>query len=318
MQEWTNRKLVARITPMSKTKTWISAARLRTLPLSISGIIVGTACAYPYYSTHTHFLSIFFFAILTTLLFQILSNFANDYGDGVKGTDNENRIGPQRALQSGLLTKEEMKKGIVITSILSLLSALFLIYLAFGRDHFFTSLFFFVLGVSCVAAAIKYTVGQSAYGYKGLGDVFVFIFFGLVSVIGCFYLYGQAFDWWVVLPAIAIGNLSIAVLNINNMRDLDADKMVGKNTLAVKLGRQNAKRYHYFIVIFALLALILYAVKSERGMVYFFFVLGYIPLVKHLFFVKNNIQPKELDSQMKIVALSTFLVSVLFSLALVL
>ncbi len=303
---------------MSKTKTWVSAARLRTLPLSISGIIVGTACAFPFYAHHPNFYLIFFFAILTTLLFQILSNFANDYGDGVKGTDNENRLGPQRALQSGLLTKEELKKGIIFTAGLSLVSALILIYLAFGSAHFFTSLFFFVLGISCVAAAIKYTVGQSAYGYRGLGDLFVFIFFGLVSVIGCFYLYGQSIDLWVILPAVAVGNLSIAVLNINNMRDLDADKVVGKNTLAVKLGRQKAKRYHYFIILFALAAFIVYALHSEKAWWNYAFILAYIPLIKHLFFVQNNTEPRELDSQMKVVALSTFFVSVLFSLALIL
>lgn len=302
---------------MSKTKTWISAARLRTLPLSISGIIVGTACAYPYYANHPHFALIFLFAILTTLLFQILSNFANDYGDGVKGTDNENRIGPKRALQSGLLTKEELKKGICITAGLSLVSALLLIYLAFGKEHFLTSLFFFVLGISCVAAAIKYTVGKSAYGYKGLGDLFVFVFFGLVSVMGCFYLYGQTLNWPIILPAIAVGNLSISVLNINNMRDLDADKVVGKNTLAVKLGRQKAKYYHYFIILFALVAFIVYAILSAIPWWNFAFILAYIPFVKHLIFVKNNTQPSALDSQMKIVALSTFLVSVLFSLALI-
>ena len=303
---------------MSKTKTWVSAARLRTLPLSISGIIVGTACAFPYYANHANFYLIFFFAIITTLLFQILSNFANDYGDGVKGTDNENRVGPQRALQSGLLTKEELKRGIIFTAGLSLVSALILIYLSFGRDHFFTSLFFFVLGISCVAAAIKYTVGQSAYGYRGLGDLFVFIFFGLVSVMGSFYLYGQTIDPWIILPAVAVGNLSIAVLNINNMRDLDADKMVGKNTLAVKLGRQNAKYYHYFIIAFALVAFVVYAIYSAKPLINFAFVLAYFPFVKHLVFVKNNTNPRELDSQMKIVALSTFLVSVLFSLALIL
>lgn len=303
---------------MSKTKTWVSAARLRTLPLSISGIIVGTACAFPYYANHANFYLIFFFAIVTTLLFQILSNFANDYGDGVKGTDNENRVGPQRALQSGLLTKEELKRGIIFTAGLSLVSALILIYLSFGRDHFFTSLFFFVLGISCVAAAIKYTVGQSAYGYRGLGDLFVFIFFGLVSVMGSFYLYGQTIDPWIILPAVAVGNLSIAVLNINNMRDLDADKMVGKNTLAVKLGRQNAKYYHYFIIAFALVAFVVYAIYSAKPLINFAFVLAYFPFVKHLVFVKNNTNPRELDSQMKIVALSTFLVSVLFSLALIL
>jgi 1,4-dihydroxy-2-naphthoate octaprenyltransferase len=303
---------------MTKFKAWVSAARLRTLPLSVSGIIVGSACAYPYFSANPSFLSIFSFAILTTLLLQILSNFANDYGDGVKGTDNETRIGPQRALQSGLITPKQMKQGVIITSLLSLISALILIYISFGKDNFFTSLFFFVLGISCVAAAIKYTVGSGAYGYKGLGDLFVFIFFGLVSVIGCFYLYGMNFDFWIILPAIAIGNLSIAVLNINNMRDLESDKLVGKNTLAVKLGRKGAKQYHYFIVLFALAAIVIYGVHANLDIYKYFFIIAYIPLLKHLVFVKKNTEPRELDSQMKIVALSTFLLSVLFSIALVL
>lgn len=303
---------------MTKTKVWIEAARLRTLPLSISGIIVGSACAYPYFSSNESFFTIFSFAILTTLLLQILSNFANDYGDGVKGTDNENRVGPQRAVQSGILSAAEMKKGVIITSFLSLLSALILIYISFGKDNFFTSLFFLVLGIACVAAAIKYTVGKGAYGYKGLGDLFVFIFFGLVSVLGSFYLYGQYFDYWVILPAIAIGNLSIAVLNINNMRDLDSDKLVGKNTLAVKLGREGAKKYHYFIILFALLALIIYGVHADFKFYQYFYILGYIPLIKHLAFVSKNKIPKELDTQMKVVALSTFLISVLFSIALIL
>lgn len=303
---------------MIKLIAWVSAARLRTLPLSVSGIIVGSACAYPFFSANPSFLSIFSFAILTTLLLQVLSNFANDYGDGVKGTDNETRIGPQRALQSGLITPKEMKQGVIITSLLSLISALILIYISFGKDNFITSLFFFVLGISCVAAAIKYTVGSGAYGYRGLGDLFVFIFFGLVSVIGCFYLYGMHFDWWIVLPAVAIGNLSIAVLNINNMRDLESDKLVGKNTLAVKLGREGAKQYHYFIVLFALAAIIIYGVHANLEIYKYFFIIAYIPLLKHLVFVKKNTEPRELDSQMKIVALSTFLLSVLFSIALVL
>ena len=300
---------------MTKFKAWVSAARLRTLPLSVSGIIVGTGLAWPKFSGHPNFLLVFLLAILTTLLLQILSNFANDYGDGVKGTDNETRIGPQRALQSGIISAQEMKKGIVVSSILSLVSALLLIYVSFGRDHFLTSVFFFVLGGACVAAAIKYTVGKGAYGYRGLGDLFVFIFFGLVSVMGSYYLYSQELNFWVALCAIAVGNLSISVLNINNMRDLDADKNVGKYTLAVKLGREKAKVYHYGIILFALLAFIAYAIHA--GFVYYqyFFILGYIPFIKHIYFVKSNTSAKQLDSQMKPVALSTFLVSVLFSLA---
>ncbi|MHC5354105.1 1,4-dihydroxy-2-naphthoate octaprenyltransferase [Myroides sp. LJL115] len=300
---------------MKTIKAWVSAARLRTLPLSVSGIIVGSALAYPLYGLRADFFWIFSFAILTTLLLQILSNFANDYGDGVKGTDNHTRVGPMRALQSGAISAPQMKTGIIITSALSLISALILIYISFGKDSFFTSVFFFVLGGACVGAAIKYTVGKGAYGYRGLGDLFVFIFFGLVSVMGSFYLYGQTLDLWVVLCAVAIGNLSIAVLNINNMRDLEQDRLVGKNTLAVKLGMQNAKRYHYGIVVFSMLALVAYGIHRDFSLYQYFFILAYIPLIKHMVFVKNNTQAYLLDSQMKIVALSTFVIALLFSAA---
>ncbi|MHC5201647.1 1,4-dihydroxy-2-naphthoate octaprenyltransferase [Myroides sp. LJL119] len=297
---------------MINLKAWVGAARLRTLPLSVSGIIVGSALAFPKHGSDSSFIAIFSLAILTTLLLQILSNFANDYGDGVKGTDNETRIGPQRALQSGVISPREMKHGIVITSIACLISAVLLIYVSFGSSEFVTSVFFFVLGVSCIGAAIKYTVGKGAYGYKGLGDLFVFIFFGLVSVMGSYYLYTQQVNFWVLLCGIAVGNLSIAVLNINNMRDLDADKNVGKNTLAVKLGRQKAKYYHYAIIVFALLAFIAYGVHAGFRFYQYFFILAYIPFLKHIYFVKSNTSPGELDSQMKPVALSTFLLCVLF------
>lgn len=301
---------------MTKTKAWIEAARLRTLPLSVSGIIVGSACALRGY-THPYAWQIFSLAILTTLLLQILSNFANDYGDGVKGTDNENRVGPRRAVQSGVITAREMKKGVVITSILSMLTACLLIYTAFGKENFGISVFYFILGLACVIAAIKYTVGQSAYGYRGLGDLFVFLFFGLVSVLGCYFLYTHRFDIWVVLPALAVGNLSIAVLNLNNMRDLESDKIAGKHTLAVKLGAKNAKIYHYCIILSALIAIFIYGIHVGLRWYSFFFLVTYIPFLLHMAVVCKNKAPKELDSEMKKVALSTFALAVMFSMALI-
>lgn len=303
---------------MSKIKSWIDAARLRTLPLSVSGIIVGSACAYEAFQGETSFIGIFSLAILTTLLLQVLSNFANDYGDGVKGTDNETRVGPKRAVQSGIISAVEMKKGVVITSIFSLLSALLLIYISFGKDNFGTSLFFFVLGIGCVGAAIKYTVGKSAYGYRGLGDLFVFIFFGLVSVLGSYYLYNQELNIWMILPAVAIGNLSIAVLNLNNMRDLESDRASGKNTLAVKLGAIKAKYYHYFIILFALVAILVYAIHINLPWYGYFFCIAFIPFIKHIAVVYKNKIPRELDLEMKKVALGTFFLAILFSVALLL
>ena len=194
---------------------WIEAARLRTLPLSISGILVGSiyALANPTKEilTPTDVFSwkVFSFAIITTLGLQILSNFANDYGDGIKGTDNDDRVGPKRAIQSGVISPTAMKKGIVITSILTLASAIALIYFAFGEENIGYSLFFLGLGILAISSAIRYTVGNTAYGYRGYGDMFVFAFFGLVSTLGVNFLHSQQVDLQLILPAISIGLLSL-------------------------------------------------------------------------------------------------------------
>ncbi|MFL9835972.1 1,4-dihydroxy-2-naphthoate polyprenyltransferase [Flavobacterium sp. ST-75] len=298
---------------MANAKAWFEAARLRTLPLSVSGILVGSFYAFSQGMVNW---SIFGFALLTTLGLQILSNFANDYGDGVKGTDNENRIGPQRAIQSGAITVKAMKKGIIVTSLLTLAAAITLIYLSFGKENLVYSLFFFFLGLAAIAAAIKYTVGKSAYGYRGLGDLFVFIFFGLVSVLGCYFLFSKELDILILLPAISIGLLSVAVLNLNNMRDQVSDAMSGKNTLVVKLGPKRAKIYHYFIILTALFLTLLFAILYNFKPVQYLFLLAYIPFLLHIKTVSKNTVPRELDPELKKVALGTFLLSVLLSIVL--
>ncbi|MBY8961963.1 1,4-dihydroxy-2-naphthoate octaprenyltransferase [Flavobacterium sp. D11R37] len=294
-------------------KAWLEAARLRTLPLSVSGIFVGSFYAFSQGFINWWILS---FALITTLGLQVLSNFANDYGDGIKGTDNEHRIGPQRAIQSGAITVAAMKKGIIITSLLTLASAITLIYLAFGKDDFATSLFFFFLGLAAIASAIKYTVGSSAYGYRGLGDVFVFIFFGLVSVLGCYFLFAKQIDTLIVLPAIAIGLLSVAVLNLNNMRDQVSDAMSGKNTMVVKMGPVKAKLYHYFIIVTALVLTLIFAILCSFKPVQYLFLAAYVPFLLHIKTVADNSVPKALDPELKKVALSTFLLSVLLCIVL--
>ncbi|MCW4467961.1 1,4-dihydroxy-2-naphthoate octaprenyltransferase [Flavobacterium sp. MFBS3-15] len=298
---------------MSNIKAWLQAARLRTLPLSVSGILVGSFYAYSQDFINWGILS---FALVTTLGLQVLSNFANDYGDGVKGTDNENRIGPQRAIQSGAITVSAMKKGIIITSLLTLAAAVILIYLSFGKENFTYSLFFFFLGLAAIAAAIKYTVGSSAYGYRGLGDVFVFIFFGLVSVIGCYFLFAKEVDTLVILPAISIGLLSVAVLNLNNMRDQVSDALSGKNTLVVQMGAKNAKVYHFAVIITALSLTLAFAILSNFSPVQYLFLLSYVPFVLHLRTVAKNTVPRDLDPELKKVALGTFFLSVLLCIVL--
>lgn len=295
-----------------KLLTYVKAARLRTLPLSVSGIVMGSALAFRagYFRWE-----VFLLALLTTILFQILSNFANDYGDGVKGTDNANRIGPERALQSGKVTRKQMKLAVLITALLSVLSSIVLIYVSFGKENLMYVLIFFFLGLFCVVAAIKYTVGTSAYGYRGLGDVFVFIFFGLVSVLGSYFLYVHQLNWKIFLPAVAIGLLSVAVLNLNNMRDYENDKAVGKNTLVVKMGVDLAKYYQYYLVVLAMLCMLAFSILNFQVRWQLIYIVAFFPLIVHLLSVKRNKNLKDLDKELKIVAFSTFFLTILFFIA---
>lgn len=304
-------------------KHWIEAARLRTLPLSVSGIIVGSmyALANPtddvLTPTEVFNWKLFAFAILTTLGLQILSNFANDYGDGIKGTDNEDRVGPKRTIQSGVITPQAMKSAIILTSGLTLFSAIYLIYLAFGAQNLGYSIFYLILGIAAIASAIRYTVGNSAYGYRGFGDVFVFVFFGLVSTLGVNFLYSKQLDAILILPATAIGFLSVAVLNLNNMRDEASDRKSGKNTLVVKMGIENAKKYHYFLIVGAMVLVLIFALFSHFHFDQYLFLIAYLPLVKHLMTVHKNQNNKLLDPELKKVALSTFALSVLLALCMI-
>lgn len=295
---------------MKNISVWISAMRLRTLPLSVSGIIVASSFA-AYNGCFN--IQIFMLAILTTISLQILSNLANDYGDGVKGTDDAHRIGPERAIQSGKITPHAMFEAIKLNILICIMLSFLLIFSAFGSQHFLLTLLYFALGIGSVIAAIRYTIGGKAYGYRGLGDVYVFIFFGLVSVIGCYVLYAKTVHHVVFLPAIVIGLLSVAVLNLNNMRDINSDKASGKNTLAVKFGIKKAKKYHFFLIISAIIVSALWGIlyfTSPFNLIYF---VAYIPLLKHIKTLKNNNEPKALDPELKKVALSTFLLSVLLA-----
>jgi 1,4-dihydroxy-2-naphthoate octaprenyltransferase len=293
---------------------WIEAARVRTLPLSVSGILVG--CFYAM-SQGIFNWKIVIFALSTTLGLQILSNFANDYGDGMKGTDNEDRVGPKRAIQSGAITPGAMRYAIFITGFLTFVSAMLLIYFSFKGKYLIYSLIFFVLGILAIASAIRYTVGKNPYGYRGLGDVFVFTFFGMVSTMGIYFMYSKQLDGLLVLPATAIGFLSVGVLNLNNMRDEESDRKANKNTLVVKMGGAWAKKYHFFLVISAMVLVVVFAVLNRFNFDQYIFVVAYFPMASHLLTVYRNKHPKFLDPELKKLAISTFLLSVLLSLALI-
>lgn len=293
---------------MTKINSWLNAARLRTLPLSVSGVLVGTALA-NYYGKSDF--SIFMLAIFTTIGFQVTSNFANDYGDGVRGTDNEDRIGPKRALQSGILTREQLKHGIIISIGIDIILVVALVYFAFGIKNIFYPILFLILGAASIWAAISYTVGKSAYGYKGLGDVFVFLFFGLLAVMGSMFLYTKFLTTLAALPAIAIGLLSVGVLNLNNLRDHDSDKKVGKNTFVVLIGFVMGKIYHYVLLLLAFLSILVFTALSFKGWLTILPLFAFIPVFSHLKRIYNIDKPYLIDPELKKLALSTFLLALL-------
>jgi len=293
---------------MTKKQAWIEAIRLRTLPLSLAGIIMGSGIAFL-----NGFVDwcIFTLALITTVLFQVLSNLANDLGDGMKGTDNLDRIGPIRAVQSGIISQNEMKMAVLLTGIFSLVSSACLIYFGTQNMPKETIVFYSILAVLCVVAAITYTVGKRAYGYNALGDLMVFIFFGLVSVLGVYSLFSKQFEWINVLPAVTIGLLSAAVLNLNNMRDYASDKKAGKNTLVVKIGPDFAKIYHVLLLMISLGCFIFYLLELNLPLLIVsllpFFLIGI-----HAQMVMKTTSAKSFDPELKKVALSTFGIALLF------
>lgn len=292
---------------MKQLKVWLKAVRLRTLPLSVSGILIGNSLCFQ----HTEFsVTLFVLMLFTAISFQIISNFANDYGDGVKGTDNENRLGPKRVLQQGLLSRETLKKGIVIISLISLLLAFVLIFLAFGSNSWYYILIFIGLSFASVWAAIFYTVGNKAYGYYGFGDLFVFLFFGGVSVLGAYFVQLKTFSYPAILLSLMVGFLSVGVLNLNNMRDIDNDAFVGKRTLVVIMGAAIAKKYHLFLLIVSV-SILVYVFSSVSIRFFWIPYLAIIPLIVHFISVLKNSEPKFFDPELKKLSLSIFFLSIL-------
>ncbi len=296
-------------------KAFIQAARLRTLPLSLSGIITGSFLAYAngYFDW-----KICTLALVTTIGFQVLSNFANDYGDGVKGTDNADRIGPERALQSGAITPKQMLNAIKVTGVITFIIALLLIYISFGKENVIYVFLFLVFGIASIAAAVKYTMGKKAYGYSGYGDVFVFLFFGWLSVVGSYFLYAKQLDFTVFLPATSVGMLSVGVLNLNNIRDRESDAKANKKTIVVKIGEEFAKYYHYYLLVASFLLALLYVMLHYNSPKQFLFIIAFIPIFRHLYTVYKTKEAKNLDPELKKLALSTFLFALLFGLGLIL
>jgi len=296
---------------MSNINAWLEAVRIRTLPLALSSTILGSFFAF---SEGQFKWPVFVLASLTTLFLQILSNLANDYGDFKNGVDNENRIGPRRVVQSGLISAGKMRYALLTIVLLTLLSGTLLIFTGTSGGGNFVKVLFFVIGILAIVAAVKYTVGKNPYGYRGLGDIFVFLFFGLIGVMGTYYLHTSSFSFWLVLPATSIGLLSAGVLNLNNLRDYESDKKANKRTLVVMMGSKRAKIYHLSLVAGSLLAGIIYTIFNFHSGYQLLFIIT-IPLfvenIRSVFFYHR---PVELYPELKRLAVSTLLFSIFFGL----
>ncbi len=294
--------------PNAKIKSWIIAARLRTLPLAFSSILVGTVLAWN--DTQLDF-TIASLTLLTAILLQILSNFANDYGDAVSGVDSEERKGPDRMVQSGAITKKAMRTALIIFSILTLALGSYLLFLAFP-DNWMLMLTFFGIGIVAIAAAIKYTVGKNPYGYAGFGDVFVFVFFGLVAVAGTYFIQTKNLDWSILLPATTLGLFSVGVLNVNNIRDIESDKAAGKFSIPVRIGKEKAGLYHSLIISIGFLVSIVFVLLDYGHAFQLAFILMGPLFLKNIRAVKSK-TGNELDPYLKQMAISTLIFSVVFS-----
>lgn len=300
---------------MSTFPFWIRAARLRTLPLALSCVVIAAFMA-SYYDSFGW--KIFSLSVLTTILLQILANFSNDYGDAINGADNDGRVGPDRMVQSGKITPGQMRMGIIWTSALTIISGLALLYVAFGDKLFSGSvILLFVMGLVSIAAAVKYTAGRNPYGYRGLGDLSVFLFFGLLGVLGNLYLYTHQISMIYLLPALSIGALSVAVLNLNNMRDRIEDEKAGKRTIPVLIGQRASKTYHLMLIGVSIIAAIVFSLMTRRPVYQFIYLLPLIILMMHAAKVIRTEKPQDFDPELKKVALSTFLFALLFGLGLI-
>jgi len=297
-------------------KKWILAARLRTLPLSLSGLLLAGFIAK---SEGIFRNDIFFLSLLTTLAFQILSNFANDYGDAVKGTD-ANRVGEQRAVASGLITQKQMKIAIAIMVAVSLVCVAALLYVSFYPNEMNYIYIFLGLGIASIFAAMAYTMGKKPYGYIGLGDLFVFLFFGILAVVGGEFLYSKVFQWQILLPAASMGCWSVAVLNLNNMRDVKNDVKNNKITIASKLGFQKSKYYQMALMTapFVLSALYVTMIPAKSGklsgLVFLILIFFANAIRRQIFAVKD---PKEYDPFLKQVAMLALFFAVLLGYSLI-
>lgn len=298
---------------MKNIKAWVVSLRLRTLPLALSTILMGSIVAAWDGAFRAEVL---LWAALTTLFLQILSNMANDYGDALSGADNETRVGPQRMIQSGAISLGQMKKAIIVLVALALISGLTLLAKAFDTDYW-KLLAFFLLGLAAIAAAIRYTAGKNPYGYRGLGDISVFLFFGIVGVAGSYFLHTNTWQWEVLLPASSIGLFSTGVLNLNNIRDIESDRKSGKITMVVRMGRNKALWYHAALLADGWLLFLIYAILTSRTMLLWPSLLALPLFIRNIVRSFKTREPSKLDGELRNLSLSILLFVVLNAVVLI-
>lgn len=288
---------------MAALSAWIEAARPRTLPLALASISMG---AFLSASVDAFQLDVFVLSVLTTIFLQVLSNLANDYGDSVHGADSMEREGPARAVQSGHISPEAMKRAMVLFAILSFASGVALILTALSFD-IQTLLFFLGLGIVAIVAAITYTSGSNPYGYVGLGDISVLLFFGLVGVLGSFYLHTHYLQWVYLLPALSCGLFSTGVLNLNNIRDIRTDKLAGKKSVPVRIGRQKAVVYHWVLLLGGLAASVLFVAINFHSYFQLLFLVSLPLFIRNGLAVQHKNKAADLDPYLKQLSLTTLL-----------
>lgn len=286
----------------SPIKIWIEAFRLRTLPLALAGVGMGNLLAL----VKGHFRpQIFFLTVLTALALQILSNLSNDYGDSVHGADHSGRTGPKRAVQSGAISRKSMKLGMAIFGTIAFILGVILLWVSFENNPA-KAFPLFLVGLLSLAAAYFYTNGSRPYGYMALGDVSVFLFFGMVAVFGGHYLHNQVISPYPLLPSLALGLWSTAVLNANNMRDMESDQAAGKFTIPLWLGLRKAKIYHSILVIVGGVCLFVFSL-NQREPLLLSFGIGFFIMLKALVGVWKSKTVESLDTFLKPQAIGTFL-----------
>jgi 1,4-dihydroxy-2-naphthoate octaprenyltransferase len=296
-------------------KPWIIAARLRTLPLAVSNILLGSFLAY---NQGKFSIIILLLGLATAVLLQVLSNFANDYGDFINGADEKRISKYERVLQSGKISPKQMRWMLIILTLLTFVTGISLIIFAANALGTIALVVFFGIGILCIIAAITYTIGKKPYGYIGMGDIAVFIFFGIVGVCGIYVLQTRQWDWHVLLPAASFGLLSVGVLNINNIRDLESDRISGKKTLVVRIGLEKAKIYHTWLILIAVILGIVSTLLDFHSAFQLLYLLTIPFFIMNVYRVRSSKYSGMLDDELRNLSLTAFFFSVTYGLGLIL